>query len=245
MGLFENIDTGNAKRSEDRVGGGFQPLETGVYSATIKMAYAGQAPNSPAQNVTVILDIDGKEVSETIYYTNKNKEAFYIDKKTKEQMKLPGYMTLDDICLFATETPLIEQDTDTKVVKVYDPNERKEVNTEVPALVDLIGKEIQMALSRVVEFKRKQVDGAYVTTDETRTYNTIEKVMHPETGRTINEYQNEVTEPVYRTEFIERRAGKDKDLTKRGPGAKSEGGKSGSGSPFQKKASTSLFGNKS
>lgn len=226
--MFGNLTTENLEEAEDRLGGGNEPLPSGVYDAVIKMAYAGQSQGG-AHNVTLILDIGGRELRETVYITNRNGENFYADKQDKSKKHpLPGFTLIDDICMFATEEPISEQDTAMKMVKVYDFDEKKEVPTEVPVLTGLLNKPITVAVLREITVKQKRGDdGVYRDTNETRTQNTIDKAFHPETKRTINEYRHEVTTPEFHDAWVAKNAGKDRDRT----GGKTGAGASGTGRP--------------
>lgn len=232
--MFGNLTGENLEQAQDRVGGGREITPTGVYDATVKMAYAGAA-QSGAQFVQLILDVNGQEVRETIYVTNRKGENFFVDKNdSKKKHPLPGFTLIDDICLFTTEEPLAEQEVATKTVKVYDFDKRTDVPTEVPVLVNLLEKPIKIALLRRIENKEKKGDdGNYHPTGETRTVNVFEKALHPETGRTVNEYRHGIETAEYQEAFKKRwidedGRGKDDDRSSRG-GASA--GASGTGRP--------------
>ena len=100
MGMFKDLSTESLEAPVDYLGGNFDPIATGVYEATIKLAFAGQSKSSKAQSVTLHLDLDGKELRETVYVTNRNNENFYVDKTDKtKRHPLPGWTAIDDICL--------------------------------------------------------------------------------------------------------------------------------------------------
>lgn len=203
--MFGNLTGENLEQAQDRVGGGREALPSGVYDAVVKMAYAGAA-RSGAQFVQLILDINGQEVRETVYVTNKKGENFFVDKNdSSKKHPLPGFTLIDDICLFATEEALADQETANKIVKIYDFDARTDVPTEVPVLTGLLEKPIKVALLRRIENKEKKGDdGNYHPTNETRTINVIEKALHPETGRTVNEYRHGVETAEYQGAFLKR-----------------------------------------
>lgn len=233
MGMFSNLTkTDNLEQSEDRVGGGFEPLASGAYLATIKLAYAGKAASSNAQNITLHYEVDGKEHRETIYITNRQGENFYVDKQDpKKKHPLPGFTTINDICLLVTGgTGLIDMETEEKIVKIYNFTEKKEVNTPVPCLTALHGQQILLGVLReVVDKESKDASGNYVPTGETRTQNTIDKAFHPETRRTVNEYISEIETPEFYEAWVNKNQGKDRNKSK---GAQAGGaGASGVGRP--------------
>jgi hypothetical protein len=215
--MFGNLtDTTKLETSEDRLGGGFEPLASGAYTGTIKLAYAGKAAQSDAQNVTIHVDVNGKEFRETIYITNRKGENFYADKQDpSKKMPLPGFTTVDDICLLTTGEGLIDQETEEKVVKLYNFQERKEVNTPTQCLTALHGKTIRLGILReIVDKEAKDASGNYVPTGETRTQNTIDKVFHPETNMTVNEYRNELSAPEFHDAWVKKNEGQDRNKAK-------------------------------
>lgn len=241
MNMFSNLSTEGVEAAEDVVGGSkFEPVASDIYDATIKLAYGGEAA-SGAKRVTVVLDVNGTEVSEDIYVTNRQGETFYTqDGKRKE---LPGFTTINELCMLTTEEGLSAVNTENKVVNIYNFDERKELPTEVPMLIDLLAKPIKVAITReIVDKQKKGDDGKYHNTGETRVENVIKKFMHPETSRTVNEYIHEVTEPEYATSWLERFKGKDINRAKGAANGGTSGtgrpGASGSGQPAKKK----LFG---
>ena len=75
------------KVEEDFMGGG-GALDTDIYTATIKTAYIGKASASEARNVTLLLDVNGREVRQQIWVSNRNGDVTYKDKRRgKEQTK--------------------------------------------------------------------------------------------------------------------------------------------------------------
>lgn len=246
---FGNLTNDGLEESEDRLGG-YQPLDSNVYPATIKTAYAGQSKGG-AHSVTLIADANGREYRETIYVTNKAGENFFLNRNDKtKKVPLPGFTTVDDICLFATGSPLAEQPTEDKIVNIYDYDSKKEIPTSVPMLMDLLGKTVDLGIIRQLENKNeKDGSGNYVATAETRELNLIDKVFDPETKRTVVEVRNEAETATFHDNWVERNAGntRDKRSIKDGSGGTSgrPGGNSG-GAPQAGSgaAKTSLFGKK-
>lgn len=249
--MFQDLKdkTNDMEKSDDRVGGGFEPLPTDVYTGTIKLAYVGHAQNSKARSVNLHIDINGQETRHQIWVTNRNGEPFYMDKTDKtKKMPLPGFSLVDDMCMFATEQGLTDQGTEEKVVKLYNFEQRQEVNTPVQAMTALHGKTMQFAITRELVDKRKKDEqsGEYEPTGETRMENVIQKVMHEDTGRTVNEYMHEIESPEFRTAWLEKNKGKDRDRTEKKSGVSA--GASGAGRPAlagnssDKPAAKKLFG---
>lgn len=234
MGIFANMTTTDLEAAGDRAGGGFEAIPSGVYEATVKVAYVGasSAADSKAQSITLVADIDGKELRETIWISNKAGANFYPDKNDpKKKQPLPGFTTIDDLCLLATGHPLAEQDVEEKVVKIYDYTEKKELPKPVSVITALLGKTVKLGVLRQIVNKQKKNDaGLYVNTDETRTENTIDKVFHAETSRTVTEYRQEVLTPEFHQVWSDKNSGKDRNRVKAGAPAGGIG-LAGSGRP--------------
>ena len=232
MGMFKDLSTESLEAPVDYLGGNFDPIATGVYEATIKLAFAGQSKSSKAQSVTLHLDLDGKELRETVYVTNRNNENFYVDKTDKtKRHPLPGWTAIDDICLLTTQDGLNEQVDETKTIKLYDPDAKKETNQEVQVFTALIGQKIKVAVLRQIVDKQKKNEssGAYENTGETRTENAIDKAFHAESGRTVAEYRHEIDPGEFMEAWKAKNDGKDRNKSK--GGAASGNGSSGSGQP--------------
>jgi len=246
--MFGNFTNDGLEEAGDRLGGGFI-FETGVYAGKLTMAYAGQsgAQGSKATSITVLIDIDGKEFKETVWISNRDGENSYADKQDKNKKHpLPGFTTIDDLCLVSTGYGLADQDVEDKVVKIYNFDDKKDVPTNVPVLVNLLGKDVLVAITRQTVDKQRKTDAGYVNTGETRDENTIEKFFHVDTRRTVTEIKQQIDEPI----FIDAWAGKNTGKTRNK--AKGADGKTGApgghaGAPGatggQQKPKNSLFGN--
>lgn len=213
MSLFGNLKSEGLEQSEDRLGGNFGPVESDIYKAVIKAAYAGQA-GSGARSVSFIFDLGGREFRPTIYITNKRGENFFINKQDQsKKVPLPGFTTVDDICLVATGKPLAEQDAEEKVVKLYDPELKKEAPKSVPMLIELVGKEVSLAVLKLLVNKNVKNDttGEYEPTAETREENNIEKVFDTDSQMTVNEARQGAEKPAFWDGWLERNKGKTRD----------------------------------
>ena len=204
MSLFQQLGDEGLEQVQDRLGG-FQPFNTDVYPAKIKAAYAGKSAEG-AMSVTVMADIGGKEYRETLYITNKKGENFYLNKQdAKKKVPLPGFTTVNDICLIACEKPLSQMQTEEKIIKLYDYDAKQEVPKPVQMITELIGKDVALGIFRQLENKStKDSSGKYVATPETREINVIEKVFHPELKLTVAEAQNGKTKGEFWDAWVER-----------------------------------------
>lgn len=243
--IFKGLTTDGLEEVTDRLGG-FSPLDTDVYTGEIKMAYAGAA-DSGAQNVTLVLALEGgREYRETIYVTNKKGENFFLNKDdSSKKVPLPGFTTVDDICLVASGMPLAEQPAEDKVVKVYDFEARREVPKTVPMLTALLGQTVTLAIVRQLENKStKDSDGKYVPTAETREVNFIDKVFDTETKMTVVEARNEAEEAVYYDGWLSKNKGQVRDKRTIKDGDAGTAGRPGGAPAAGGAPKKSLFGKK-
>ena len=246
--LFGNLKSDGLEQSTDNLGGGGFTRESDIYSGKIKMAYAGAA-KSGARFVQLIVDLpDGKEYKETVYITNQKGENFYLNKSdNSKKVPLPGFTTIDDICLCATGKPLAEQDAEEKIVKIYDFEAKAELPTSVPVLIELLGQDISLAILKVTENKQaKNASGVYEATAETRDINSIDKVFNTDTKMTVVEARNKAEAPVFWDNWLERNKGKTRDKTSKVIGNPGAPGTARSGPPQAGAAPArqSLFGKK-
>ena len=250
MGLFSNLKKDGLEEAKDSLGGNFAARETGIYTGKLTAAYLTIA-GSGAQAINLVFN-DGTEYREAVYITNKKGENFFLNKDDKtKKVPLPGFTIIDDICLCTTEKPLADQDVEDKAIKLYDFEAKKELPKSVPVLVELLGKEVSLAIVRQLENKQaKDSAGVYQPTAETRESNVISKVFHTASKMTMVEARQGNETGTFWDSWLERNKGQisDKRSIKDGQAGAPKGGAaarpqptpSGSAAPERK----SLFGNK-
>lgn len=237
MSVFGNLTTDGLEETNDRLGG-FNVRDTDAYEATIKVAYAGQSAGG-ARNVTLVVTLPDGEYNETIYVTNKKGENWFLNQQDKsKKVPLPGFTTIDDICLVTTGKSLAEQDTKEKVVKVYDYDEKKELPKSVPVLTELTGKVVILGLLRSIVDKNVKNDstGEYEPSGETREENTIEKVFHHPSKVTVVEAREaqkagKDAEPVFYDKWVKKNKGVTRNKAKGASGGNGNSGRPGGGAP--------------
>ncbi|MCF8861659.1 ssDNA binding protein [Agrobacterium phage OLIVR2] len=254
MSILKNLTSEGIEEQEDRLGG-FSRKPTSVYEADIKTAYLVKSKHG-AHGLNLIATINGQEYREpTIWFTNRNGENFYVDKETKKKKQLPGFNLVNNLCRLAIDKELHELDTEDKTVKVYDPDEKKELPKSVPCIVELHGAKVLFAIvEQTVDKTEDDGNGNYVPTGEGRDENVIEHVFHYDLRATVNELvaiakaeQDGKTPPKieFAEKWLERYDGKkrDKRTVKEGEGAPRSGRPSGSAPQATggKPATSSLF----
>lgn len=219
MSLFANLERKSTVEKPTDSLGGFQTLKSNVYDAVIAMAYVGKSTGG-AQFIEFEFKLpEGKTHKETVYVTSGDAKgnAFTYVRNGKE-FYLPGYILADEICAVATEQLLSQQDSDERLVEVYDFDTKSKKQKEFPVLIDLIGKKLKLAIMEVKENKKEKVGGKWVDINEARTSNVIDKAFNTE-GLTTIELMDGETEADYMEKWLDKNKGNVKDSFKEVAGA--------------------------
>jgi hypothetical protein len=247
--MFNTMTNDGHEKTEDRLGG-FSRLETDIYEGTVKVAY-GSKSDGGATAVNLIIDMNGTEHRETIWVTNKQGETFFFNKTDPtKKVSLPGFTTINDLCLVAAGMPLSGVTTEEKVVKVYDFEARAEVPKSVPVIMELVGKKALFAVLKVIENVNEKRGDEYVATAKTRELNQIDKVFDLATKATVAEAMaaHETGKPLevsFHDKWLERNKGKERDKRSIKDGAAAKAGGPPQSGNTATAARPSLFGGKS
>lgn len=231
--------TDNIQEGGDSLGG-FKVWESDAYEALVKVVYLGTA-KSGAQFAGIHLTIDGKEYREQVYFTNKAGENYYT--KDGKAYELPGFQTVNELCLMTTGVGLMDgQNVEEKIVKLYDPEAKAETNQSVPVLVDLLNKPVVVGIIKEIVNKQKKNDstGNYEDIAEKREQNQISKFFHHETKGTATEYKKDLKLGTFFEEWVSQNKGNTRDRYKEpsaNGGAPGRPGQAGG----QQQATKSLF----
>lgn len=194
MSIFNNLTSDNLETPKDTLGGGVRILESGIYEATVKLAYAGEAA-SGAISVTTLFELaDGTEFRNTQYVSSgrdKGGKNFYTSKDGKD-IPLPGFTIINDLCILTTENPLSEQNTRERTIEIYDFEAKKNVPTAVQCIEFVEGEKVWLGIQKVIENKTKKNEstGDYDKINEEREFNDIAKLFHFDTKVTVAEALN-------------------------------------------------------
>jgi len=217
MSMFKNLTSSNELESQgDSLGGGIRVRESGLYEATVKVAYVGESSGG-AMSVTTVYELaDGGEFRDTQYVTTsreKGQRNYY--EKDGKKLPLLGYTIINDLCMLTTEQELADQDTVEKHIKIYDFDAKKEVPTAVQCIDALEGQKVWLGLVKIRSNKQKKGDdGKYYDTSEERFTNEINKIFHYDTKLTLTEAINGQTEGTFHQGWLDRWEGKVQDKFK-------------------------------
>jgi hypothetical protein len=230
--VFGGLSTEGLEESQDRIGGN-RIVEAGPLTGKIKLAYAGKASASMARSVTIVLahgENGNQEYRETFWVTNKKGENFWLSKDdAKKKNPLPGFTIVDDICLVTTNKPLSEQPAEDKVINLYDFDQKKEVPTAVPMLVELIGKDVTLGIQKHLKNKqvKSQSTGEFEDTADSREENVTDKVFHYPSNLTVVEARKGVQKAGFYPAWVEKNAGQTQDRRSIKDGVSAQGGRTG------------------
>lgn len=180
--------------SIERLGGGFA-WESGVYDATVLLAYLNQASSEAVSFNVVLKNSDGKELKESFWIKSgkaKGNKTYYT--KDGKDYPLPGYSVANSLCIAATGNSLAKcmSSIDKKVINIYDPAKGKEAPMERPVIMALVGELVKVAVHQISEDKTKknETTGQYESTGEVRTVNECKFFGNTE-GKTAEEILSE------------------------------------------------------
>lgn len=249
MSLLSGLTIDKSIQTETDVLGGGGALESGLYKATVTLAYLQKSKGGALGLVTHFKTDQGREFRETLWITSgdaKGNKNYY--EKDGEKKYLPGFIIADALCLLTVGSSIAAMDTEQKVVNVYSYDAKAEVPTKVDMLVGLLGQEIIVGLlKQTVDKNVKNDQGAYVPSGETRDENTIDKLFRARDNMTTAEIRAQVQEASFYKAWEEKNAGKTRDRSTKGatgaarPGAPTMGG-AAAGAPAAARPTNSLFG---
>lgn len=209
MSLLNSIQSDASVDTSDKdVLGGRTLLPTNLYEGKIEAAWL-TAATSGAIAFNYIAKIGATSLRQTVYITNKDKQDFFVDKKTSEKKIMPGAAQINSLVKLLTgKNSLKELTTESRVLNLYDYDAKKEVPTKVDAFVDLHGRNVLFAVEhQIVDKSVKGGDGKYVASGETREQNEVTKFFDADTRQTATEKAGNSTAE-FATKWLEKNADK-------------------------------------
>lgn len=243
MSLLASLQSQTDIADETDYIGGNSTKESGLYDATVTMAYL-QKSKGGALGLVLTLATKQGDVRQTLWMASgdaKGNKNYY--EKDGERFYLPGYNMANSLCLLTVGKEIGAMDTETKLVNVYNSELKKEVPTSVEVLVELLGKEILVGLiKQTVDKTVNDGSGNYVPTGESRDENEIDKLFRSTDRKTTAEIRDQSSEAVFVETWNTKWAGVTKDRTTKGVGAVAGAPRTAANSATNKKPTASLFG---
>lgn len=219
MSLLNSIKSDASVSTEDKdILGGRQLLPTNIYPGKLEAVWLSASPKG-AIAVNISANIEGKNIRQTAYITNANKEDFYIDKKSQEKKAMPSVLMFNALVKLVTGKDSYKQlSTEPRSLSIWNPDQKKEVPTMVDCFVDLHGADVLIAVEhQLVDKTEKGNGGAYFPTGETREQNEITKFFDFNTSKTVTELLGNA-EASFATKWLEKN--KDKVIDKESKASK-------------------------
>lgn len=198
MSLLANLTTDDSIATEkDSLGTG-GPLESGLYNATISLAYLTKAASEALGLVLHLKTDTGRELRQTLWMTSgKEKGCKNYYEKDGQKHYLPGFNHANGLALLTVGKEISELAPEEKVVNVYNRDVKAEVPTKVQMLTELLGKEIIVGVIKQTVDKTVKTDNGYVPTGETRDENDIDKLFRARDRMTVAEIRGQVEEATF------------------------------------------------
>lgn len=248
MNALANLATDKSiKEDTDSVGSDFSALESGVYAAKVTLAYLKKAASGALALALTLKTEAGREIQQTLWMTSgteKGCKNYY--EKDGERFYLPGFTHANNLSLLTMDQEISQLTTEVKVISLYSAEAKADVPTKVDMFMDLIGKDIFVALFKQTVDKTKKNDaGVYVPTGETRDENEVDKFFHSPTQMTVAELRAKATEATFvntwKTKWYGKTKNKSKSAGKAAGGTAPVAGAFGAAANTAKKPSSSLF----
>lgn len=220
MGMFDGMDTGNDIEDSGDVIGGRGPLKSGLYDMAVEMAYVDKSKGGATSINLAFVGKNGEKLKVTEWVTSgdaKGGKNYY--EKDGKKFYLPGFNTVNNLCLLTIGKPLTELDTEEKTVKIYDWDQKKEVPMQKQVIMDLLGQEITLGVQeQIVDKNVKNDKNVYVPSGFTRMENVVGKAFRTSDGLTVTEIKAEATEAAFKIKWAEANADKviDRSAAKKG-----------------------------
>lgn len=204
---------------KDVVGGGFRALTSDIYDFEILMAYCGKSTAGAKFVQLELKEVEsGNKHRFTVYVSNREGSIKYKDKKTGELQYLPGFLTIDSLCLLTVAKPLVQLQAqiEKKTINLYNFDLKKEVPTDVDMLMPLIGQRIKAGILETIENKsaKNPSTGKYEPTNEKRSVNEIDKFFRAKDDKTVGEIVSKKDTAEFITKWKEKWSGVPNDKYK-------------------------------
>jgi len=198
------LPTGVEKEEErDSLGG--DTLPAGVYKGVVDMAYLDKAP-SGALHVVLAIATEGRVIRQTTYISNKEGKFTY--GQGKDMKPLPGYTQMDTFFNSLTDKGIGEQEIEEKTIKVFDFTQRKEVNAQKDVFTSVLKLPVAVGILDVKDEKTTKESNYEQGTGEFRKFNEFNKWFDSDTGLTLKEKSDGVSEPNFLVKWKEQYEGK-------------------------------------
>jgi len=222
MSLAKLKVTAEQAQENDSLGGS-RILESDVYDFTIDVAYIGESSGGAMSLNLQLVTSKKQEMKTTIYVSSgkaKGCKPTYTDKKTGDEVALPGFLQGNAICLLALGKELHQLETETKTISLYNYDAKKEVPTEVAMITELLKQQITIGVLKQnvdknkknpafdpTKPRNKDTNPDYIPSGETRDENEIDKCFRTTDGLTTAEIRAKATVAAFKDKWLKKNKG--------------------------------------
>lgn len=215
--MFDNLKSNEEIEHEgDSLGGGSYTVATDTYKLAADMAYFSKSKGGALSFNVVLKGQNGETVKQTWWVASgdaKGNKNFYTDKKGKNHY-LPDFSAANNFCLLACGKEISALKVEEKQIKLYDFAERKEVPTKKDVAMEVLGKEVVVAVEKqIVDKTANDGSGNYLPTGETREQNQIVKSFSAKDNRSAAEIRAEVDTAEFHDAWVEKNKGTVNDMS--------------------------------
>jgi len=215
--MFENLKSNDAIEHEgDSLGGGGYIVNTDAYKLAIDMAYFDKSKGGALSFNVVLKGQNNETVKQQWWVASgdaKGNKNFYVDKKGKEHY-LPDFSSANNFCLLACGKEISALKTEEKQIMLFDFTERKEVPQKKQVAMEVLGKEVVVAVEKqIVDKTANDGNGNYLPTGETREQNQIVKSFSAKDNRSAAEVRAEVDTAEFLEAWLEKNKGTVNDMS--------------------------------
>jgi len=197
-------------KEADTLGGGYKPVDSGIYDLQVKLAYLKPAASGALGLALEFVTSEGSTIRETVYMTSgtaKGGKNYY--EKNGKKAYLPGFNTANSLAQLTVGKEIGTLVPEEKVINLYDYDAQKELPTKVQMYTDLIGQTIKAGILFRIEDKNAKNDaGMYVPTGEVREMNVVDKFFRSADSLTTTEILAKALEPGFINKWAEQNNGR-------------------------------------
>lgn len=213
MSLLATLTTDSSIANEKDSVGGNRVLESGLYLATVALAYITKSEGG-ALGLVLEAKAQAGNIRQTLWMTSgtaKGCKNYY--EKDGEKHYLPGFLAANALALLTVGKEISQLETEPKVINAYNKEAKAEVPTKVDMLTDLLGQEILIGLIKqtVDKTAKDAATGVYMPTGETREENEIDKLFRARDRMTTAEIRAQAETAAFADTWEQKWAGKTKD----------------------------------
>lgn len=167
------LNLNGVKSNEFEEGKTSSVLDTGLYQGLLKYVYLTEAKTGTVI-ANAVIEINGMSKTFPMYITYKENKSPVKTVNGKPQT-IPGYKQLNSLLYCACGKTFDQCTQEDKSIAIYDWDQKKEVPTMVPCIIDSMNTKIGVGIKKINKHKQAKVNNIYVPTTETYLTNEVDR----------------------------------------------------------------------